>query len=65
MEKVNMQLLEHHPELGHVWDDLDKVTVHTPELADQPDGLKLKLLPFQREGLGWMRKQENTLVSSP
>ncbi|CAO3566516.1 unnamed protein product [Mortierella alpina] len=61
MEKVNMQLLEHHPELGHVWDDLDKVTVHTPELADQPEGLKLKLLPFQREGLGWMRKQENTL----
>ncbi|KAF9961975.1 DNA repair protein rad16 [Mortierella alpina] len=61
MEKVNMQLLEHHPELGHVWDDLDKVTVLKPELAEQPEGLKLKLLPFQREGLGWMRKQENTL----
>ncbi|KAG0210473.1 DNA repair protein rad16 [Mortierella sp. GBA30] len=60
MEKVNLQLLEFHPELAHVWDDLDKVTVHEPELADQPEGLKLKLLPFQREGLGWMRKQENT-----
>ncbi|KAF8941380.1 DNA repair protein rad16 [Dissophora ornata] len=61
MEKVNMQLLEFHPELTHVWDDLDKVGVQKPEAAEQPKGLKLKLLPFQREGLGWMRKQENTL----
>ncbi|KAG0369172.1 SNF2 family N-terminal domain-containing protein [Gamsiella multidivaricata] len=61
VERINKQLLEHHPELAHVWDDLDKVTVHVPEAAEQPEGLKLKLLPFQREGLGWMRKQENTL----
>ncbi|KAF9178576.1 DNA repair protein rad16 [Haplosporangium sp. Z 11] len=61
MEKVNMQLLEFHPELATVWDDLDKVTVQKPELAEQPEGLKLQLLPFQREGLAWMRKQENTL----
>ncbi|KAG0289367.1 DNA repair protein rad16, partial [Linnemannia gamsii] len=60
MEKVNMQLIEHHPELGTVWDELDKVGVIAPELADQPEGLKLTLLPFQREGLAWMRKQENT-----
>ncbi|KAG9062345.1 DNA repair protein rad16 [Linnemannia hyalina] len=60
MEKVNMQLIEQHPELGTVWDELDKVRVIAPELADQPEGLKLTLLPFQREGLAWMRKQENT-----
>ncbi|KAG0259937.1 DNA repair protein rad16 [Mortierella polycephala] len=60
-EKVTMQLLEFHPELATVWDDLDKVTVQKPELAEQPEGLKLQLLPFQREGLAWMRKQENTL----
>ncbi|KAF9109969.1 DNA repair protein rad16 [Mortierella sp. AM989] len=61
MEKVNLQLLEHHPELANVWDELDKVGVQVPEAAEQPDGLKLKLLPFQREGLGWMRKQEKSL----
>lgn len=63
MEKVNLQLLKFHPELATVWDELaDKVSVSVPELADQPEGLKLKLLPFQREGLSWMRKQENGLV---
>ncbi|KAF9151125.1 DNA repair protein rad16 [Linnemannia schmuckeri] len=60
MEKVNLQLIEQHPELGTVWDELDKVGIIAPELADQPEGLKLTLLPFQREGLAWMRKQENT-----
>ncbi|KAF9371508.1 DNA repair protein rad16 [Podila verticillata] len=62
MEKVNLQLLTFHPELATVWDELaDKVSVSAPELADQPEGLRLKLLPFQREGLSWMRKQENGL----
>jgi hypothetical protein len=51
-----------HPELEHVWEDLDKVGVQAPEPAEQPKDLKLNLLPFQREGLGWMRKQENTPV---
>lgn len=32
--------------------------VVVPEKAEQPPELKLKLLPFQREGLFWMRKQE-------
>lgn len=26
--------------------------------AEQPPGLSLKLLPFQQEGLYWMKKQE-------
>ncbi|KAG0046707.1 DNA repair protein rad16 [Gryganskiella cystojenkinii] len=60
MEKVNMQLLEFHPELATVWDELDQLRMVIPEPAEQPKGLKLTLLPFQREGLGWMRKQENT-----
>lgn len=62
MEKVNLQLLQFHPELGTVWDELDNLRLVTPEPSKQPDGLKLTLLPFQREGLGWMRKQENTEV---
>ncbi|KAF9196683.1 DNA repair protein rad16 [Haplosporangium sp. Z 27] len=61
MEKVNLKLLEFHPELASVWDDLDRVDVLAPEAHEQPEGLKLKLLPFQKEGLGWMKKQENSL----
>ncbi|KAF9580307.1 hypothetical protein BGW38_003097 [Lunasporangiospora selenospora] len=61
MEKVAKQLIEAHPELGTIWDELDKQTVHKPQLVDQPEGLKLKLLPFQREGLSWMKQQENTI----
>jgi DNA repair protein RAD16 len=34
------------------------VAVINPTRAIQPDGLSLKLLPFQLEGLDWMRKQE-------
>ncbi|KAG0243110.1 DNA repair protein rad16 [Actinomortierella wolfii] len=60
-EKVNIALLEHHPELARVWDDLDKVESVKPELAEQPEGLSLQLLPFQREGLSWLQKQENTM----
>ncbi|KAG0345875.1 DNA repair protein rad16 [Podila humilis] len=60
MERANIQLLQFHPELATVWDELStKVLVNKPEMDDQPEELKLSLLPFQREGLNWMRKQEN------
>ena len=49
----------HHPELKDVWGDLERaVKPITPEKADPPPGLKVTLLPFQRESLFWMRKQE-------
>ena len=49
----------HHPELEDVWGDLEtKVKPVKPEEAEQPEGLKVTLLPFQRESLHWMRKQE-------
>lgn len=49
----------HHPELEDVWGDLEKkVKPVKPEEAKQPEGLKVTLLPFQRESLFWMRKQE-------
>ncbi|KAG0257209.1 DNA repair protein rad16 [Actinomortierella ambigua] len=60
-EKVNVKLLEFHPELRHVWDNLDNVESIKPVLADQPEGLSLKLLPFQREGLSWLQRQEKTI----
>ncbi|PWZ00250.1 hypothetical protein BCV70DRAFT_161241 [Testicularia cyperi] len=54
-EKLN----KHHPELKDVWGGLKKnVAVIKPQEAEQPKGLNIKLLPFQREGLYWMTRQE-------
>ncbi|KAJ7058053.1 SNF2 family N-terminal domain-containing protein [Mycena amicta] len=58
-EKSTIALQKHHPELRDVWGDLEaKIPILIPEPATQPDNLKLTLLPFQRESLSWMRKQE-------
>ena len=55
-----MQLNFQHPELRDAWGDLEaNVAIVRPEKAEQPKGLKVKLLPFQQESLFWMRKQEN------
>lgn len=56
----NQEALEkHHAELRDVWGDLKaNVSVLEPEKAVQPEGLSLRLLPFQLEGLDWMVKQE-------
>ncbi|KAG6864388.1 hypothetical protein C0991_009993 [Blastosporella zonata] len=58
-EKSSLALLKHHPELKDVWGDLEEsIPIIKPTMAVQPDNLKLTLLPFQRESLFWMRKQE-------
>ncbi|POW22026.1 hypothetical protein PSHT_01711, partial [Puccinia striiformis] len=58
-ERNQIKLETHHPELINVWGDLtQKVKVAEPAKAEQPDGLELTLLPFQLEGLDWMKKQE-------
>ncbi|KAJ3553956.1 hypothetical protein NM688_g3351 [Phlebia brevispora] len=58
-DKNTLALQRHHPELKDVWGDLERVIqVVTPETAEQPAGLRVTLLPFQRESLHWMRKQE-------
>ena len=60
-EKSTLALHRFHPSLKDVWGDLaDRVPVIKPEEAEQPAGLKVSLLPFQRESLFWMRKQENS-----
>ncbi|KAF7354866.1 ATP-dependent helicase rhp16 [Mycena sanguinolenta] len=52
-------LHKHHPELRDVWGDLAaNIPIVVPTKADQPANLKLTLLPFQRESLAWMKKQE-------
>lgn len=58
-EKTTVRLHRYHPELRSIWKDVEarKKDV-VPEKAEQPAGLKVTLLPFQRESLFWMRKQE-------
>ncbi len=58
-DKNAQALHKHHPQLKDVWENLQKtVAVIKPEEAEQPAGLNIKLLPFQREGLYWMTRQE-------
>ncbi|KAK0490486.1 SNF2 family N-terminal domain-containing protein [Armillaria novae-zelandiae] len=58
-EKSTIALHYHHKELCNVWGNLeDSIPVVVPVKADQPADIKLTLLPFQREGLYWMKQQE-------
>ncbi|KAJ9479716.1 DNA repair protein RAD16 [Pseudozyma hubeiensis] len=58
-DKNLIALVKHHPQLKNVWENLQKtVAIIKPEEAEQPSGLNIKLLPFQREGLFWMTRQE-------
>ncbi len=53
-------LNKHHPELKDIWDTLKNQPPKQPVAAPQPDGLTIKLLPFQREGVDWLVKQEKS-----
>lgn len=57
-EKTNQALIQHHPELACIWDELDTAPTIVPVALPQPKGLSLRLLPFQLEGLDWLLKQE-------
>lgn len=58
-EKTTIALHKHHEELRNVWGDLEmRVKPVKPLTAEQPDDLKITLLPFQLESLYWMREQE-------
>jgi hypothetical protein len=57
-EKTNIALTQYHPELACIWDELDTAPMIQPVAVPQPDGLSLRLLPFQLEGLDWLLKQE-------
>jgi DNA repair protein RAD16 len=58
-ERTTLALQRNHPELANVWIDLEKNSSKgKPQNATQPANLKVTLLPFQLEGLFWMRKQE-------
>lgn len=59
-ENTRHQLYRQHPELKVVWEELDAKPKITVEKDKQPDGLSLTMLPFQLEGLHWLRCQEET-----
>lgn len=57
-DKTQVMLKANHPELADCWEQLEALPRSVPTLAKQPGGLTQTLLPFQREGLDWMVKQE-------
>lgn len=54
------QLAVYHPELSGLWERLAAIPLFQARPQDlvQPDGLALQLLPFQLEGVAWLRAQE-------
>jgi DNA repair protein RAD16 len=59
-ERATMNLYHQHPELRTVFEDLDHRPMIPVQEDPQPEGLSLSLLPFQKEGLHWLREQERS-----
>ncbi|KAI5955663.1 RAD16 [Candida jiufengensis] len=57
-ERSTNNLYTHHPELVNVFTDLASYEGIKPERAPHPEGMTLRMLPFQLEGLNWLLKQE-------
>jgi hypothetical protein len=47
-----------HPEIGTVWRDLKQKSLDFTLDSNQPNDVTLKLLPFQLEGVSWLKHQE-------
>ncbi|ANB13991.1 DNA repair protein RAD16 [Sugiyamaella lignohabitans] len=56
--RLNEGLHEFHPELKTIFEDMKNRPEIKPEQIPQPEGMACELLPFQREGLNWLIKQE-------
>lgn len=59
-DKITERLILHHPELKNVFEDISTRPLIQVEEAPQPPGMKCTLLPFQKEGLNWLVKQEQS-----
>ncbi|KAI5815944.1 SNF2 family N-terminal domain-containing protein [Pyronema omphalodes] len=59
-ERATVRLYHQHPELSTVFEDLDHRPMIPVQEDPQPEGLSLSLLPFQKEGLHWLREQEKS-----
>lgn len=57
--RVTNKLYDLHPYLKDVFPYLEQLPQIEPERAVQPEGMSIKLLPFQLEGLNWLAKQED------
>ncbi|OLY77756.1 DNA repair protein RAD16 [Smittium mucronatum] len=57
-EKTVIRLEKFHPEVVGVWDALRNQELVLPSLAEHPKNMEIKMLPFQLEGLHWMRNME-------
>ncbi|GME92864.1 unnamed protein product [Ambrosiozyma monospora] len=57
-ERRTNRFHEHHPDLVDTFPKLRTQAVREPCKAPHPEGMTIKLLPFQLEGLDWMIKQE-------
>ncbi|KXS14988.1 hypothetical protein M427DRAFT_123923 [Gonapodya prolifera JEL478] len=67
-DKEFLRVIEHHPELNTTWEgvDLQAPVEHDTSgdvpSVEQPEELRIKLLPFQKDGVAWMIHQENETV---
>ncbi|GMM54275.1 DNA repair protein [Maudiozyma humilis] len=57
-ERNTKRLYENHPELINVFPDLKNAPPYVAQRAPQPNGMSIRLLPFQLEGLHWLLAQE-------
>ncbi|ODV96358.1 hypothetical protein PACTADRAFT_41696 [Pachysolen tannophilus NRRL Y-2460] len=57
-ERITNKLFDIHTGLADVFPKLASNSMIKPERAIQPEGMTIKLLPFQLEGLNWLIKQE-------
>ncbi|KAJ2721475.1 DNA repair protein rad16 [Coemansia sp. Benny D115] len=53
-------LFRNHPHLRHVWSSMGR-QIRIADKVSQPPELKIKLLPFQQEGVWWMTQQEQSI----
>ncbi|WVO13666.1 hypothetical protein L204_101287 [Cryptococcus depauperatus] len=61
-EKNLIAITMHHPNLYDIWGNLEaNITPVQPVAMEAHPSLKLTLLPFQKESLYWMKKQEQGL----
>ncbi|KAL6940544.1 DNA repair protein rad16 [Hanseniaspora vineae] len=57
-QRTTTKLFEQHPRIKGFFPNLRDTPLPKPERAQQPLLMKTKLLPFQLEGLHWMKAQE-------
>lgn len=62
-ERTNLALWKHHPSLKNVYEDLAAAEDYQPKLRPEPPGMTIKLLPFQKEGLDWLIRQEKSIYN--